>query len=343
MTADGRRDIRWRFSNDGRRRADVDILDTKPAGCENPVCGSAPGDAVENRICLIDCRDGLTREAFAAPPQISSNHSPWNGILLERHLLPPFKAPEVMLLEPFLTIVVDGEGEVQLQREGKSERLEMGPGRVCVLGAGPVPPMRIGGRMTSIFISLRPWMFPEYAADSIDPATMRLRNSYSIPDPQFFHIAMALSAEIEQGYPGGRLYGESLAAALVTHLLTGYALDGHAIMRAPARLDSGGCGWSWITSIRISPATFRSLNSGPWLILSPCRFARVFKQAVGLPPHQFVLRKKIARARGMLEASATPLSELSASLGFESQSHFTAVFHKFVGTTPKAYRARQRG
>jgi AraC family transcriptional regulator len=55
-----------------------------------------------------------------------------------------------------------------------------------------------------------------------------------------------------------------------------------------------------------------------------------------------VLSKRIARARAMLEASSAPLSEISASLGFESQSHFTAVFHKLVGTTPAAYRQRQR-
>jgi hypothetical protein len=140
---------------------------------------------VENRICLIDCRDGLTREAFPAAPQISSSRSPWNGILLERHHLPSFNAPEVMLLEPFVTITVAGEGELQVGSDSRSERLDMKPGNICVLGPGPVPPMHIGGRMTSIFISLRPWMFPEYAADAIDPAAMWLRNTYSVPTRSF--------------------------------------------------------------------------------------------------------------------------------------------------------------
>ena len=298
---------------------------------------------MENRICLIDCRDGLTREAFPAAPQISSSRSPWNGILLERHYLPAFNAPEVMLLEPFVTITVAGEGELQVGSDSRSERLDMKPGNICVLGPGPVPPMHVGGRTTSIFISLRPWMFPEYAADSIDPAAMRLRNTYSVPDPQFFHIAMALNAEIEQGYPGGRLYGESLAAALVTHLLTRYALDGHAI-------DSWRCAIGprrlrlVLDYIEQNLADDLSMSDlGAVVEMSPCRFARVFKEAVGLPPHQFVLRRRIARARGMLEAGSTPLSELAASLGFESQSHFTAVFHKLVGTTPKAYREQKRG
>lgn len=298
---------------------------------------------MDKRICLIDCRDGLTREAVPAAPQISSSHSPWNGILLERHHLPPFKAPEVMLLEPFVTITVDGEGELQVGRDSRSERLDMKPGTVSVLGPGPVPPMHVGGRLTSIFISLKPWMFPEYAADSIDPAALRLRNTYSVPDPQFYHIAMALSAEIEQSYPGGRLYGDSLAAALVTHLLTRYALDGHAIDPGTSAIGQRRLRLvlDYIDENLASDLSLAEL--GAVAGMSPCRFARVFKQAVGLPPHQFVLRKKIARARGMLEASSTPLSELSAGLGFESQSHFTAVFHKFVGTTPRAYRERQRG
>jgi len=76
--------------------------------------------------------------------------------------------------------------------------------------------------------------------------------------------------------------------------------------------------------------------------MSPCRFARLFKEAVGLPPHQFVLRKRIARARSMLESTAAPVAEISAELGFENQSHFTAVFHRLAGTTPAAYRHRYR-
>jgi len=298
---------------------------------------------MNDRICLIDCRDGRTREAVAVAPQLSSSRSPWNGIMLERHCLPAFNAPEVMLLEPFLTINVEGVGEVAVKRRGRSERLSVLPGSVFVLGPGHVPPIHVGGSLTSIFISLRPWMFAEYAADLIALDVARLRNTYSVPDPHFYHIGMALNAEIEQQYPGGRLYGESLATALVAHLLTRYSERG-------AVLDSRQAG---IGSRRLRKvldyieenlaADLSIIELGAVVELSPCRFARGSKEAVGLPPHQFVMRKRITRARGILEASSIPLAEISASLGFESQSHFTAVFHRLVGTTPRAYREQQRG
>jgi AraC family transcriptional regulator len=297
---------------------------------------------VNDRICLIDCRDGRTREAFAAAPQVSSSQAPWDGLRLERHRLPPFKAPEVMLLEPFLTITVEGGSGLELKREGKTERLPMGPGSVCVLAAGHVPPMHVCGPVTSLFISLRPWMLAESASDLLNPEAARLRNAYAVRDPHFFHIGMALNAEIEQGYPGGRLYGESLATALMTHLLAGYSERG-----LPADAHKSGIGsrrlrlvLDYIEENLASDLSMAELAAV--VDMSPCRFARVFREAMGLPPHQFVLRKRIARARAMLEASSTPISEISCSLGFESQSHFTAVFHKLVGTTPAAYRSQQR-
>jgi AraC family transcriptional regulator len=296
---------------------------------------------MNDRICLIDCRDGRTREAVAVAPQLSSSRAPWNGIMLEKHRLPAFDAPEVMLLEPFLTINVEGAGEVMVKRGGRTERLSVSPGSVFVLGPGPVPPIHVCGWLTSIFISLKPWMLAEYATDLIALDVARLRNTYSVPDSHFYHIGMALNAEIEQQYPGGRLYGESLATALVAHLLSRYSERG-------AVLDSRKAGIGSRRLRKVLDYIEENLGQdlsmtdlGTVAELSPCRFARGFKEAVGLPPHQFVMRKRIARARAMLEASTLSIAEIAANLGFESQSHFTAVFHKLVGTTPRAYREDQ--
>jgi AraC family transcriptional regulator len=296
--------------------------------------------SVDDRIRLIDCRDGRTREAFPGVPQVSSSQAPWDGIRLERHLLPRFRAPEVMLLEPFVTITIDGKGEIELRRGGRAERLPLSPGAICVLGAGPVPPIYIDGLLTSIFISLRSWLLAQCAGDLLDPQNARLRNSYSVNDAQLFHMGMALSGEIEQGYPGGRLYGEALITAIITHLLTRYG--GRVFDSCRGAIGSRRLR-TLLDYIEQNLAGELSLAQlGAVAQMSPCRFARLFKESVGLPPHQFVLRKRIARARSMLESTAAPLSEIAAELGFEGQSHFTAVFHKLVGTTPAAYRNRYR-
>ena len=77
--------------------------------------------------------------------------------------------------------------------------------------------------------------------------------------------------------------------------------------------------------------------------LSDWHFARAFKQAMGLSPHQYVLRRRIARAKDLLQHTAMPLAEVAVAAGFSSQSHMTDVFRQKVGTTPGRFRAQITG
>jgi len=75
--------------------------------------------------------------------------------------------------------------------------------------------------------------------------------------------------------------------------------------------------------------------------LSPHHFATVFKASIGLPPHQYILRQRIAKAKELLADNRMSLAEISYVLGFPSQAHFTTMFGKLVGVTPGAYRDRR--
>ena len=71
--------------------------------------------------------------------------------------------------------------------------------------------------------------------------------------------------------------------------------------------------------------------------LSAFHFARSFKAATGLPPHQYVMERRLARAQELLEGSHA-LAEIAYAVGFSSQSHMTDVFRKKLGVTPGKYR-----
>jgi AraC family transcriptional regulator len=71
---------------------------------------------------------------------------------------------------------------------------------------------------------------------------------------------------------------------------------------------------------------------------SPFHFARMFKMAVGHPPHLYITLLRMERAKKLLATSALPLVEIAASVGYQTQAHFTGVFHKHVGSTPRTYR-----
>ena len=60
--------------------------------------------------------------------------------------------------------------------------------------------------------------------------------------------------------------------------------------------------------------------------------------STGTTPHQYVMRQRVERAQEHLRATRTALAEIATLVGFETQSHFTSVFRRLVGATPKHYR-----
>ena len=77
--------------------------------------------------------------------------------------------------------------------------------------------------------------------------------------------------------------------------------------------------------------------------MSPFHFARMFKLATGHAPHAYITRQRMERAKELLASTQLPLLEVAARVGYQTQAHFTGVFHRYVGTTPRVYRLQQRG
>jgi AraC family transcriptional regulator len=71
---------------------------------------------------------------------------------------------------------------------------------------------------------------------------------------------------------------------------------------------------------------------------SPFHLSRVFRQEVGLPVHQYLIRLRLALALDSLGGGVTSLSALAHTLGFFSHSHFTTHFRRTFGTSPSAFR-----
>ena len=72
--------------------------------------------------------------------------------------------------------------------------------------------------------------------------------------------------------------------------------------------------------------------------MSPYHFARLFRCSTGVPPHRFVVRQRIARARAVLTTPELSIAQISRMVGFGTPSHFTTVFHRVTGVTPRGYR-----
>jgi AraC-like DNA-binding protein len=73
--------------------------------------------------------------------------------------------------------------------------------------------------------------------------------------------------------------------------------------------------------------------------MSPYHFARLFKRSTGVPPHRFLVRRRIDEARALLAARTVPVAEVAQLVGFRTPSHFTTTFRRVIGLTPSAYRS----
>ncbi len=76
--------------------------------------------------------------------------------------------------------------------------------------------------------------------------------------------------------------------------------------------------------------------------LSPHHFARAFQQSLGMPPHRYLLRRRLEHVEQMLRDTRLPLSHIALAVGFSDQSHLNRHFRRLTGMSPSLARGLER-
>jgi AraC family transcriptional regulator len=185
----------------------------------------------------------------------------------------------------------------------------------------------------------------QVAAESfdLDPARVVVPPLDQLQLPPLRAALGAVDAELIAGGPGGGLAAESLANVLAVHLIR------HVTScRRPHRGRDGTLPRAKLRSV-VAYVEER-LDAGPTLEqmaaaarLSPYHFARQFKAATGLPPYQYVILRRVERAKQLLQAgTGLSLADIAARAGFSDQSQFSHHFKRLVGVTPGRFRVPAR-
>ena len=77
--------------------------------------------------------------------------------------------------------------------------------------------------------------------------------------------------------------------------------------------------------------------------VSSAHFSRQFRATFGETPHRYLQRRRVERAMELLRETELPVSEICLAVGFSSLGTFSRTFHRIVGESPSAYRARFAG
>ena len=85
-------------------------------------------------------------------------------------------------------------------------------------------------------------------------------------------------------------------------------------------------------------STIQAKDLAALINMSKGQFFRAFKVSVGIPPLQYIARRRIERAREMMKTTSEPLCQIAIACGLYDQSHFCRVFRRLVGQSPRAWR-----
>lgn len=290
----------------------------------------------ERRIEVV--RGSQTFLAVDLDPVLSSARVGWQGLLFEQHDSGSPRlvdAPEHFSTKHLLRLNTGGTSTSEWRINGRRQQTHDQPGAVSILPAGTHVSI-VAYRSSCLVLEIDPLQLQQSGhAGSRD---VELEVKLTIPDRQIELLMSAMQADLGAGSPAGALYGESLGSALGTYLVKRFGavatkLEEYKGGLPKARLNRV---LEYVDQHLADNVSLKALAEVAGL--SMYHFAKAFKQSTGAPPYQYVLERKIERARHLLRDPNRSVLEASARTGFVDQSHFTKVFHRLVGVTPTEYR-----
>lgn len=225
-------------------------------------------------------------------------------------------------------------------QDGREQKASIGGGSINIIPAGQSGRWRWTDVCESAHLYLRP-DFLGWAANQAElpSGSIELLDRFDMHDPLIEGITRSLLSEAQAPGLMGTLYVESLTTALAVHLLRHHSVLGPPALVSSNRRGSETLGRAglrrvvdYIEDHLNGDLTLSNLAAQAYL--SPYHFTRLFKNSTGLPPHQYVIRARVERAKRLLSDPKVSVGEVALRVGFASQSHLHRHFKRLVGVSP---------
>lgn len=181
----------------------------------------------------------------------------------------------------------------------------------------------------------------------VDPDGIELVGSVGGRAPAVEQIGTSLLSELENEGLLGDIYADTLATSLAVQLLRNHSSIGEKAARRTEREPAGGLPKRTLGRITdyVGDNLARDLSLAEIAgvaHMSPFHFSRMFKLSTGLSPHQYVIRRRVERAREFLTLTDLPLHEVARLSGFTDQSHLAKHTRRLLGASPRTLRFSAR-
>lgn len=279
-----------------------------------------------NNTTLVDSSGRGWRNLHAALVNVKS----WTGVL-------PATG------HPCLGYCVNRPAQLSRQGGTKGQRLNgtLRPRQFHLIPANEPTEWRRHGTSDMLAVHVRQELIDEVASQML----RRRQSGFSVDlaiattDPLLEQIVLALLTRLRQPEDGvSGLYVDSLAHMLAAHLVQVYGGANRDMREYAAPMAR--------SSVRHMRDVIEA-NLGDSLTvdrlareagLTPRAFTRAFRRQFGVPVHQFVLGRRLQRAKDLLATTDDSIIDVALQTGFSSQSHLSTAFRKLTGLTPGEFR-----
>jgi AraC family transcriptional regulator len=275
----------------------------------------------------------------------SSEGLGWRSVFATAQREAPFHGDFRAVADPLIVIHLTGPVRVTRTLDGADESSMILPGGAFILPGGVPFGVRLDAALESVHFYLRRDLVDEVALElSSGGRPVELIPRLGKPDPLLEQIGLAFREQLHDGSVSTSLYVDHLARAAAARLVSAHST---ASLKIPPESRRPGLSEQQLRrAVDFMEANLDRDSSIAELAaaagLSPVYFARQFKVATGLAPHQHLLRLRVERAKRLLSTGDLPIAAIALDCGFCHQEHLTRVFHRVCGTTPAVYRASLR-
>ena len=238
-----------------------------------------------------------------------------------------------------VSIHVGPSVEVACRRGGHTHHGTAVHGDIEIIPAYTPSVWEIKQKDTALILSLSPELLHAVVEQfDLDPARVEIINRFQERDAQLESIALALRAEKESGYPCGRLYFDSLATAVAARLVRCHSSAALTAGKQNGRLADRRLRqvFAYIEDNLHQEMSLAAIAAIAGVSVSHLK--TIFRESVGQPVHQYVIRRRVERARALLGEGKLSIGQIAFETGFAHQSHLARHMRRVLGVSPRALR-----
>ena len=170
------------------------------------------------------------------------------------------------------------------------------------------------------------------------PGATDIRERLGVPDPAIEQVGRDVLREVEAPGPAGGVVAAALADLLAAHLVRRHSAATTALEPLGRKDVSEAMLRRVVEHIDRNLAADLTVGTLAAVVgVSRDHFGRLFRRAVGRTPHEFVVRRRVERAKELLRGGGGSIAEVALAVGFADQGHLTRHFGRLLGTTPARF------